>query len=51
MADTNKKVEGATKKVAKGKDSKDKQNKSPGPKPMGGGDSEVNESAGSKVKT
>lgn len=51
MADTNKKVEGTTKKVVKEKDYKDKQDKSPGPKPMGGGDSEVNESAGSRVKT
>ena len=51
MAETGKKkVEEATKKVAKGEDSKGKTNESPGPKPMGGRDSEVNEAAGSKVK-
>ena len=50
MSEKGKKVEKVAKKTVKGEDSKDKVNKSPGPDPMGGGDTEVNESAGSKVK-
>lgn len=52
MAETGKKkVEEATKKVTKGEASKDKGGKSPKSGAMGGGGSEINESAGSKVKT
>lgn len=51
MAETGKKVEGAAKKAAKGEDSKGRGDKSPKSGPMGGGGSEMNESAGSKVKT
>lgn len=51
MAETGKKkVDEAEKKSTKGEDSKDEGNESPGPAPMGGGDAEVNEAAGSKVK-
>lgn len=50
MAETGKKVEGAAKKTAKGEVSKSKEDKSPKSGPMGGGGSEVNEAAGSKVK-
>lgn len=52
MAETGKKkAEEAAKKTAKGEPSKDKGGKSPRSGAMGGGGSEMNESAGSKVKT
>lgn len=56
MAETGKKVEKAAKKAtkgeaSKGETSKGKENKSPKSGPLGGGSSEMNESAGSKVKT
>lgn len=51
MAETGKKAEKAANKVAKGDESKDKGGKSPKSGPLGGGSSEMNESAGSRVKT
>lgn len=52
MSEKNKnKAEKPAKKAVRDDKSESKENKSPGPGPMGGGDSEVNESAGSKVKT
>lgn len=51
MADTGKKIEKAKKKVAKGEASKDKKPRSPESGPLGGGSSEMNESAGSRVDT
>jgi hypothetical protein len=52
MAEIDKKrAEKAAKEATKEEESKDKQNKSPGPRPMGGGDAEVNEAAGSRIKT
>ncbi len=44
------KAEDRTKKAKKGEGSDYKQAKSPGPAPMGGGDQQPNEAAGSKVK-
>ena len=51
MAENGEKVKGAAKKAVKGESSKDTKNKSPESGPPGGGDSEANLSAGSKVKT
>lgn len=51
MAETGKKAKNAAKKVVKGEASKDKGGKSPESGPLGGGGSEMNESAGSRVKT
>ncbi len=51
MSGKDKKAEEAAKKVAKGDGSRGKQEETPKSGPMGGGGSEVNESAGSKVKT
>jgi len=51
MAEKDKKIKEAAKKAAKGDESRGKKEKSPESGPLGGGQPEVNESAGSKVKT
>ncbi len=48
--ESNEKAPEATKKAEEGEGSPEKAAKSPGPAPLGGGDQEPNEAAGSKVK-